>query len=164
MWVDDPHFNLGYHVRHSALPAPGSDEQLAALGGRIFAVGLDRHKPLWEIHLVEGLAPGHDGTPRFALLAKTHHALVDGVSGVDITSVLFSTTPDPMPVGPPASPVEPAPGAELRAAARAGAARARVVAGRGRPRRPRAGTAPAHRHAAAHDRRWPPRGRWPGRG
>jgi len=109
MWVDDPHFNLGYHVRHSALPSPGSDEQLAALGGRLFAVGLDRHKPLWEIHLVEGLAPGHDGTPRFALLAKTHHALVDGVSGVDITSVLFSTTPDPMPVGPPATAWSPRP-------------------------------------------------------
>ena len=103
VWVDDPHFNLGYHVRHSALPAPGSDEQLAALGGRVFAVALDRHKPLWEIHLVEGLAPGPDGTPRFAMIAKTHHALVDGISGVDITSVLFSTTPDPMPVAPPAA-------------------------------------------------------------
>jgi diacylglycerol O-acyltransferase len=103
VWVDDPHFNLGYHVRHSALPAPGSDEQLAALGGRVFAVALDRHKPLWEIQLVEGLAPGPDGTPRFAMMAKTHHALVEGVSGVDITSVLFSTTPDPLPVAPPAS-------------------------------------------------------------
>lgn len=109
VWVDDPHFNLGYHVRHSALPAPGSDEQLAALGGRIFAIGLDRHKPLWEIHLVEGLAPGHDGTPRFAILSKTHHALVDGISGVDITSVLFSTSPDPAPAGAPTDPWIPRP-------------------------------------------------------
>ncbi len=109
LWVDDPHFNLGYHVRHSALPAPGSDEQLAALGGRIFAVGLDRHKPLWEIHLVEGLAAGPGGVPRFAMLAKTHHALVDGVSGVDITSVLFSTTPDPLPVAQPPAPWTPRP-------------------------------------------------------
>ena len=109
IWVDDPHFNLGYHVRHSALPAPGSDEQLAALGGRLFAIALDRHKPLWEIHLVEGLAPGPGGVPRFAMLAKTHHALVDGVSGVDITSVLFSTTPDPLPVAQPATAWNPRP-------------------------------------------------------
>ena len=98
VWIDDPHFRMGYHVRHSALPAPGSDEQLAALGGRLFAQPLDRNRPLWEIQLVEGLAPLDDGTPRFAIIAKTHHALVDGVSGVDITSVLFSTTPDPLPV------------------------------------------------------------------
>ena len=103
VWVDDPHFNIDFHVRHSALPAPGSDEQLAALGGRLFAVPLDRHKPLWEMHLVEGLSPGADGSPRFALISKTHHALVDGVSGVDLTSVLFSTTPDPLPVAPAAS-------------------------------------------------------------
>lgn len=109
VWVDDPYFNLGYHVRHSALPHPGTDEQLAALAGRLFAVPLDRHKPLWEIHLVEGLAPAHDGSPRFALIAKTHHALVDGVSGVDLTSVLFSTTPDPLPVGPPPTPWQPGP-------------------------------------------------------
>jgi WS/DGAT/MGAT family acyltransferase len=100
VWVDDPYFNLRYHVRHSALPAPGSDEQLKRLAGRLFALELDREKPLWEIHLVEGLAPGPDGEPRFALIGKTHHALVDGVSGVDITSVLFDAAPDPAPVGP----------------------------------------------------------------
>jgi WS/DGAT/MGAT family acyltransferase len=100
VWVDDPYFNLRYHVRHSALPAPGSDEQLKRLAGRLFALELDREKPLWEIHLVEGLAPGPDGEPRFALIGKTHHALVDGVSGVDITSVLFDASPDPAPVGP----------------------------------------------------------------
>jgi len=90
VWVDDPHFNLRYHVRHSALPEPGSDEQLRNLAGRLFALPLDRTKPLWEINLVEGLEGG-----RFALISKTHHALVDGVSGVDITSVLFDATPDP---------------------------------------------------------------------
>jgi diacylglycerol O-acyltransferase / wax synthase len=93
VWVDDPHFNLRYHVRHSALPAPGGDEQLKALAGRLFALPLDRSKPLWEINLVEGL----EGGDRFALISKTHHALVDGVSGVDITSVLFDASPDPAP-------------------------------------------------------------------
>jgi diacylglycerol O-acyltransferase len=91
VWVDDPHFNLRYHVRHSALPPPGSDEQLRNLAGRLFALPLDRTKPLWELNLVEGLDGG-----RFALISKTHHALVDGVSGVDITSVLFDASPEPM--------------------------------------------------------------------
>lgn len=90
VWVDDPHFNVRYHLRHSALPAPGEDAQLAALAGRLFAEQLDRDKPLWEMNLVEGLAPGDDDQPRFAIIVKTHHALVDGISGVDITSVLFS--------------------------------------------------------------------------
>src|SRR5690242_11095454 len=94
-WVDDPHFNLHYHVRHSALPAPGGDAELERIAGRLFALPLDRGKPLWELFLVEGLAPAEDGTPRFALISKTHHALVDGVSGVDITSVLFDATRTP---------------------------------------------------------------------
>jgi diacylglycerol O-acyltransferase / wax synthase len=94
-WVDDPHFNARYHVRHSALPAPGGDAELARIAGRLFALPLDRTKPLWEMNLVEGLAPGPDGEPRFAIISKTHHALVDGVSGVDITSVIFDTTPEP---------------------------------------------------------------------
>jgi diacylglycerol O-acyltransferase / wax synthase len=89
-WVDDPHLNLRYHVRSTALPAPGSEQQLKDLAGRVFAQALDRDKPLWEIWLVEGL----EGD-RFAMLSKTHHALVDGVSGVDIMSVLFDTSPDP---------------------------------------------------------------------
>lgn len=93
VWVDDPHFNVRYHLRHSALPSPGEDAQLAALAGRLFAERLDRDKPLWEMNLVEGLAPGADGEARFAVIVKTHHALVDGVSGVDITSVLFSASP-----------------------------------------------------------------------
>jgi diacylglycerol O-acyltransferase / wax synthase len=94
-WVDDPHFNIRYHVRHSALPAPGDDAALRRLAGRLFAQRLDRSKPLWEMHLVEGL----EGD-RFALVSKTHHALVDGVSGVDITSVLFSLSADEVPAPP----------------------------------------------------------------
>src|SRR5215208_6411138 len=89
-WVDDPHLNLRYHVRSTALPSPGSEGQLKELAGRVFAQQLDRDKPLWEIWLVDGL----EGD-RFAMLSKTHHALVDGVSGVDIMSVLFDTSPDP---------------------------------------------------------------------
>ena len=93
-WVDDPYFNLGYHVRTTALPAPGSEEQLRNLAGRVFSQQLDRDKPLWEMWIVEGL----EGGDRFAVLSKTHHALVDGISGVDIASVLFDVTPEPAPV------------------------------------------------------------------
>jgi diacylglycerol O-acyltransferase / wax synthase len=100
-WVDDPHFNPRYHVRHSALPAPGGDTELERIAGRLFALPLDRTKPLWEMNLVEGLAPAPGGEPRFAIVSKTHHALVDGVSGVDITSVLFDRTPEPPDLGPP---------------------------------------------------------------
>jgi diacylglycerol O-acyltransferase / wax synthase len=89
-WVDDPRFNLDYHVRHTALPQPGSLEQLRQLAGRIFSQRLDRSKPLWELWLVQGLEAG-----RFALISKTHHALVDGVSGVDIATVLFDLQPVP---------------------------------------------------------------------
>jgi diacylglycerol O-acyltransferase len=89
-WVDDPHLNLRYHVRATALPSPGSERQLKDLAGRVFAQQLDRDKPLWELWLVEGL-----DRERFALLAKTHHALVDGISGMDIVSVLFDTSPNP---------------------------------------------------------------------
>jgi diacylglycerol O-acyltransferase / wax synthase len=96
VWVDDPHFNIAFHVRHTALPSPGGESQLKRLAGRVFSQALDRSRPLWEIWLVEGLADD-----RFGLLSKTHHALVDGVSGVDIFTVLFDTSPDPMPVAPP---------------------------------------------------------------
>jgi WS/DGAT/MGAT family acyltransferase len=89
-WVDDPHLNLRYHVRATALPSPGGEDQLKALAGRVFSQQLDRDKPLWELWLVDGL----EGD-RFALLAKTHHALVDGISGMDIVSVLFDTSPEP---------------------------------------------------------------------
>ena len=89
-WVDDPTFNLDYHVRHTALPKPGTDDQLRELLGRIFSQRLDRSKPLWEVWIVHGLDGG-----RFALISKTHHALVDGVSGVDIATVLFDLGPVP---------------------------------------------------------------------
>ncbi|MGE5407131.1 MAG: WS/DGAT/MGAT family O-acyltransferase [Syntrophothermus sp.] len=98
VWVDDPHLNLDYHVRQTALPAPGSDEQLRNLAARIFSQQLDRSKPLWELWLVEGLEDG-----RFAIIGKSHHALVDGVSGVDITTVLFDLDREPQGT-PPAAP------------------------------------------------------------
>src|SRR4051795_12502073 len=103
-WVDDPHFNPRYHIRHTALPSPGGDDELKRLAARVFGQRLDRSKPLWEIWLVEGL-----DDDRFAVLSKTHHALVDGVSGVDIVSVLFDAAPDPAPPAPPASPWLPRP-------------------------------------------------------
>jgi diacylglycerol O-acyltransferase len=104
VWVDDPHFNSRYHVQHHALPAPGGEEELKQLAGRAFSQQLDRNKPLWELWLVEGLADG-----RFALLGKTHHALVDGISGVDITTVLFDLTPEPPPTATPEVPWVPRP-------------------------------------------------------
>jgi WS/DGAT/MGAT family acyltransferase len=84
LWIDDPSFNLEYHVRHAALPSPGTEEQLLQLGARIASQQLDRCKPLWESWLVEGLEDD-----RFALIFKTHHSLVDGVSGVDLATVLL---------------------------------------------------------------------------
>jgi WS/DGAT/MGAT family acyltransferase len=92
MWIDDPSFNLGYHVRHSALPSPGSEHELRQLVGRIFSQRLDRSKPLWEIWLVEGLEDN-----RFAVISKVHHSLVDGISGVDLTTVMFDTGPEGTP-------------------------------------------------------------------
>jgi WS/DGAT/MGAT family acyltransferase len=117
VWIDDPYFNARYHIRHTALPSPGTEEELKRLAGRVFSQRLDRSKPLWEIWLVEGLRPADAGEgPRFAVLAKTHHALVDGISGVDITTVLFDAAPDPAPVGSPEEPWVPRPapsGAQL---------------------------------------------------
>jgi diacylglycerol O-acyltransferase len=89
-WIDDPRFNIDYHLRHTALPSPGSLEQLRGLAGRIFSQRLDRSKPLWEVWLVQGLQDGS-----FALISKTHHALVDGVAGVDIATVLFDLSKTP---------------------------------------------------------------------
>ena len=92
VWVDDPRFNLRYHLRHAGLPAPGSEQQLTNLAGRLFAQRLDLTKPLWEMWLVDGLADGG-----FAIVAKSHHALVDGISGLDLTTVLFDAEPDAPP-------------------------------------------------------------------
>ena len=89
LWVDDPHFELRYHLRHVALPRPGSEEQLQQLTARIFSTPLDRSKPLWELWVVEGLAD--DG---FGLISKTHHSAIDGVSGVDLATVLLDLQPE----------------------------------------------------------------------
>lgn len=94
-WVDDPGFDIEYHVRRTALPSPGRESQLFAYLGHIMSRPLDRAKPLWEIYLVEGLEGG-----RGAVVQKTHHALVDGISAVDIGTVLLDFTPD-APVGTP---------------------------------------------------------------
>ena len=92
LWADDVNFNLSYHIRHTALPEPGGEAQLKRLCGRVFSQQLDRSKPLWELWLVQGLE-----RDRFALLTKTHHAMVDGISGVDIGTVLFDLEPVPAP-------------------------------------------------------------------
>jgi WS/DGAT/MGAT family acyltransferase len=107
IWTDDPHFNPRYHIRHTALPRPADDAALKRLAGRLFSQRLDRSKPLWEIWLVQNLSGG-----RFALIAKTHHALVDGISGVDITTVLFDAAREPAPIPGPSSPwvAKPLPG------------------------------------------------------
>jgi WS/DGAT/MGAT family acyltransferase len=107
VWTDDPHFNPRYHLRHTALPKPADDEALKRLAGRLFSQRLDRSKPLWEIWLVQNMSG-----ERFALIAKTHHALVDGVSGVDITTVLFDSAREPAPIPGPATPwvAKPLPG------------------------------------------------------
>ncbi|MBA2505621.1 MAG: wax ester/triacylglycerol synthase family O-acyltransferase [Thermoleophilaceae bacterium] len=104
LWIDDPRFNIEYHLRHTALPAPGSLEQLRQLAGRIHSQRLDRSKPLWEMWLVQGLEDN-----RFAIVSKTHHALVDGVSGVDIATVLFDMSPVPTQIDPPEEPWSPSP-------------------------------------------------------
>jgi diacylglycerol O-acyltransferase / wax synthase len=96
LWADDPNFNLEYHVRHTALPEPGSEQQLLRLAARIFSQRLDRAKPLWETWMIEGLEDN-----RFALITKTHHALIDGIAGVDLATVLFDLEPVPKPVEPP---------------------------------------------------------------
>ena len=89
VWIDDTNFNLEYHVRHTALPEPGDRAALWRLAARIFSQQLDRSKPLWELWLVEGLESGEA-----AIISKSHHALVDGVSGVDLGTVLFDLSPE----------------------------------------------------------------------
>lgn len=93
VWIDDPSFNLEFHVRHAALPGPGDWGQLQELTAQIFSQALDRSRPLWEMWLVEGLEED-----RFAVISKTHHALIDGISGVDLATVLFDFSPEPTPI------------------------------------------------------------------
>jgi WS/DGAT/MGAT family acyltransferase len=92
VWVDDPHFRLDYHVRHTALPPPGDDEALRNLMGRLMSQELDRHRPLWETWVVEGLASGE-----WAMISKVHHCMVDGISGTDLMAVVLDTSPDGSP-------------------------------------------------------------------
>jgi diacylglycerol O-acyltransferase len=89
MWVDDPHFQILYHVRHTAVPGPGSDEQLRNLAGRVLGQRLDMAKPLWEVWLVEGLENG-----RWAIISKVHHCMVDGIAGTDLMQQIFDLEPD----------------------------------------------------------------------
>ncbi len=159
MWVDDPTFNLEYHLRNTALPKPGSMEQLRQLAARIFSQRLDRSKPLWETWLVQGLEDG-----RFALISKTHHSLVDGVAGVDLASVLFDLSPvrraalDPEPWTPQPEPSERGAGRGGREGARA-AGRSRSPARRSRSRQH---PGPGARHRRASRRRASARSRGPG--
>jgi WS/DGAT/MGAT family acyltransferase len=114
VWVDDPNFDLRYHVRHTALPAPGGEQQLRRLMARVMTQRLDRAYPLWEYWLVEALAGG-----RWALISKVHHCMVDGVSGTDLYRVIFDASPEspPLPVADD-RPVPPEPsGLELAARA-----------------------------------------------
>jgi WS/DGAT/MGAT family acyltransferase len=90
VWVEDPYFNLEYHLRHSALPAPGTEQILRRTAARIFAQHLDRRRPLWEIWMVEGLSED-----RWALLSKVHHCMVDGVSATDLMTMMFDDSPRP---------------------------------------------------------------------
>ena len=101
-WVDDEHFDLAWHVRHVALPAPGSDTELAAFVGSEFSRKLDRDRPLWELSVVEGLAGG-----RVALVPRMHHALVDGIGAIDVGTVLLDPSVEPIDIAPPEGPWEP---------------------------------------------------------
>jgi diacylglycerol O-acyltransferase / wax synthase len=90
VWTDDPHFDITYHVRRSALPRPGTDTALLEFCARIQSRLLDRDRPLWEMYLVEGLADG-----RVAVVTKTHHSMVDGIDAIDIAQVLLDASPEP---------------------------------------------------------------------
>lgn len=106
VWIDDASFNLHYHVRHTALPAPGDERLLKRLAGRIMSQQLDRGKPLWELWVVEGVTGN-----RFALITKLHHCLADGISGVDLAASVLGTNPDFQPPPPRSWIPRPAPSA-----------------------------------------------------
>ena len=110
VWVDDPHFNLPYHVRHTGVPRPGDLRQLKRLSGRILSHQLDRQRPLWELWVVEGL----EGGEHFAIVQKVHHCMIDGISAVDLMAVLMSPTSEKdFEPGPPWEPQENPRGLEL---------------------------------------------------
>lgn len=96
LWIDDHEFELEWHVRQASLPAPGDEDLLTELAASIASRPLDRRRPLWELWLVDGIRPATGATvERFAMVAKHHHALVDGISGVDLATVLLDLTPEP---------------------------------------------------------------------
>ncbi len=103
-WVDDTHFDLDWHVRQARLPKPGGMEELQAYVAQQAGIRMDRSRPLWELHLVEGLPGG-----RKAVIPKMHHALLDGMAAVGIAMVLLDPGPDPLPVEPPEQPWQPRP-------------------------------------------------------
>ena len=104
VWVDDPDFDLAYHLRHTALPAPGDDEAFCRLMGRLMSQDLDRDRPPWEIWLVEGLAGG-----KWALVFKVHHCMVDGIAGVGLLTAVLDLVPDAVVAQPEAWAPEPEP-------------------------------------------------------
>jgi diacylglycerol O-acyltransferase len=107
-WADDPDFDLDFHVRETAVPAPGDDQALAETVARLFGRPLDRGRPLWEVYVIEGLAGG-----RVGLLTKIHHAVVDGISGNEIMSMVLDPDPEgrELPPAPPdRGPPPPLPG------------------------------------------------------
>jgi diacylglycerol O-acyltransferase len=120
VWVDDPHFQILYHIRHTAIPPPGGRDELRNIAGRVFAQLLDRSKPLWELWMVEGLEDG-----RWAIISKVHHCMVDGVAATDLLTVVFDSTEDTPDVE---SPDDWFPGPEPRALALAAAGALRTVA------------------------------------
>src|SRR5207248_98093 len=93
-WIEDPDFDLDYHVRHTAVPPPGTDEQLSEIVARIIGRPLDRKRPLWETYVIEGLPDG-----RFGVLTKIHHATIDGASGAELLTLMLDDDPkcDPVP-------------------------------------------------------------------
>jgi diacylglycerol O-acyltransferase len=95
LWIEDPDFDLDYHVRRRALPAPGGDRELAEFAADVFGRPLDRSRPLWEMYVVEGLEGG-----RLAVITKTHHAAIDGVSGAELTVNLLDFGPESAPTPP----------------------------------------------------------------
>ncbi len=90
VWVDDPHFNLRYHLRRTGLPPPGGDDELRNLVARVMSQQLDRGKPLWEMWIVEGLSEG-----RWGVITKVHHCMVDGISGTELLTLILDSEPDP---------------------------------------------------------------------
>jgi diacylglycerol O-acyltransferase len=109
VWVDDDYFTIDYHIRHIALPRPGTEKQLKRIAGRLMSQQLDRSKPMWEMVVVEGLDHG-----RFAIVTKIHHCMIDGMSGVDLMAVLMSLVPSEEIIPAPVYEPRPAPnGTEL---------------------------------------------------